>query len=759
MCRGELFSHRTTPRPIFSRRTDRSYLVKSKIFCITLLLSAFALSPLRGQQSVAREWNEVLLEAIRSDFARPTVHARNLFHTSVAMYDAWAAYDDVAETYFLGKTNHGFTCTFEGISLSDDLQSAREEAISYAAYRLLNHRFRISPGADESLHRFDSLMLELGFDTSIVSTDYGTGLPASLGNFIAARLIEFGLQDGSNEQNDYANLYYQPVNPPLIPIVPGNPDILDPNRWQPITLDVYIDQSGHAIPLSTPEFLSPEWGEVASFALSESDRTVFSRDGYNYWVYHDPGPPPYLDTLAFGGLSEEYKWGFSLVSAWSSHLDPGDGVMVDISPGSIGNIQSFPETVEGYREFYDLFDGGDPGTGHPLNPHTGQSYLPQWVPRGDYARVLAEFWADGPASETPPGHWFTILNYVNDHPAVEKRLGGLGPVVDNLEWDVKAYLAMGGAVHDAAVAVWGIKGWYDYIRPVSAIRFMSGHGQSTDPMLPDYTAGGMPLAPGLCAVVFPDDPLALADPGNIGKIKVYAWRGPDYISDPETELAGVGWILAENWWPYQRPTFVTPPFAGFVSGHSTFSRAAAEVMTLLTGDAFFPGGMGEFLAPKNEFLVFEEGPSVDVMLQWATYRDASDQCSLSRIWGGIHPPADDLPGRKIGEKIGVDAFELAEQYFGKSRAGQAPKKFVLAQNYPNPFNPATEIRFSIGFDSDVEIVVYNMLGQKIKTAFTGFRKAGAHSLSIDGIGLASGVYVYRLTTSRGSVARKMMLLR
>ncbi|MDH3441067.1 MAG: hypothetical protein OEM63_09965, partial [Gammaproteobacteria bacterium] len=59
----------------------------------------------------------------------------------------------------------------------------------------------------------------------------------------------------------------------------------------------------------------------------------------------------------------------------------------------------------------------------------------------------------------------------------------------------------------------------------------------------------------------------------------------------------------------------------------------------------------------------EEGPSVDMTLQWATYRDASDQTSLSRLWGGIHPPADDIPGRIIGEQIGLDAFSLARQYF------------------------------------------------------------------------------------------------
>jgi hypothetical protein len=149
------------------------------------------------------------------------------------------------------------------------------------------------------------------------------------------------------------------------------------------------------------------------------------------------------------------------------------------------------------------------------------------------------------------------------------------------------------------------------------------------------------------------------------------------------DQAGAGWILAENWWPYQRPSFVTPPFAGYVSGHSTYSRAAAEIMTLLTGDAFFPGGMGEFVAIKNEFLVFEEGPSVDVKLQWATYRDASDQCSLSRIWGGIHPPADDIPGRLIGEKIGVDAFNFGVKYFD----GKNQEEIPISKNYqvfPNP---------------------------------------------------------------------------
>ena len=93
-----------------------------------------------------------------------------------------------------------------------------------------------------------------------------------------------------------------------------------------------------------------------------------------------------------------------------------------------------------------------------------------------------------------------------------------------------------------------------------------------------------------------------------------AWRG--FPADPETETSGVGWIRAVDWVPYQRSTFVTPAFAGYVSGHSTFSRAAAEVMTAFTGSPFFPGGLSDWTTPAGE-LLHEEGPTSDVTLQWA----------------------------------------------------------------------------------------------------------------------------------------------
>ena len=70
----------------------------------------------------------------------------------------------------------------------------------------------------------------------------------------------------------------------------------------------------------------------------------------------------------------------------------------------------------------------------------------------------------------------------------------------------------------------------------------------------------------------------------------------------------MGWIRAVDWVPYQRPTFVTPAFAGYVSGHSTFSRAAAEVLTAFTGSQYFPGGLASWTIQAGT-LKLENGPT------------------------------------------------------------------------------------------------------------------------------------------------------
>lgn len=707
-------------------------------FPILILLFSFNIS---AQNSAARDWNEELLNAIRLDFARPTVHARNLFHTSILMYDAWAIFDNQAETVFLGKTFNGYTCVFNGINTTGDIESKRREIISYAMLRLLNHRFSTSPGSATSLPAFTALLNSYGYDDNFTSIDYSSGSHAALGNYLASEMIAFGLLDGSNEQNDFANQYYSPINDPLIlDIYEDTNDLIDPNRWQPLAFDVFIDQSGNVIPQSVPSFLGPEWGEVKPFCLLDSYLDILN-NGFDSYIYKDPGAPVYIQNSNEDGIDDPYKWHFALVASWSSQLDPADTTIIDISPGAIGNVDiaDLPETFAEYKAFYDFTNGGDSGTGHLLNPFTNAPYTLQLVKRADYARVLAEFWADGPDSETPPGHWFTLLNYVSDHPETVKKFEGQGVILNDLEWDVKSYLILGGAMHDSAVAIWGIKGYYDYLRPISAIRYMAGKGQSTDITLPSYDPHGIPLIPGHIELVETEDPLAGVGDENVGRIKIYAWKGPDFIVDPATDIAGVDWILGTHWWPYQRGTFVTPPFAGYLSGHSAFSRAAAEVLTRITGDAFFPGGMGTFDIIQNDFLVFEEGPSENFTLQWATYQDASDQTSLSRIWGGIHPPIDDIKARIIGEEIGVEAFNLAKTYFNGTLSNSLFKGNETTNIFPIPFTNKLTIKTS--YNGILNFELYNIIGKLIlKRSINEY----SNTSTINTTTLAAGFYFAKI---------------
>jgi hypothetical protein len=332
----------------------------------------------------------------------------------------------------------------------------------------------------------------------------------------------------------------------------------------------------------------------------------------------------------------------------SAELDPADPTTIDISPG-----------VRGANPL-----GSNDGTGHPVNPATGQPYAPDVVNQGDFTRALTEFWADGPKSETPPGHWNVLANLASDELAPNLQVGGTGPVVDRLQWDVKLYLALNGAVHDAAIASWGLKGHYDSIRPISMIRYMGGLGQSSDPNGPSYNEDGLPLVPGLIEVVTK----ASSAPGqrhaalakDVGKVAIKAWGGTP--PDPKTQTSGAHWMLAGDWIPYQLPTFVTPSFPAYASGHSTFSRAAAEVLTAFTGSEYFPGGESGYTIPANS-LKFEKGPTTDIRLEWATYYDAADQAGQSRLWGGIHIQSDDFNGRIIGAQCGKEAWSLAQRYY------------------------------------------------------------------------------------------------
>ncbi len=597
-------------------------------------------------QSVARQWNEALLDAIRIDFPAPTVHARNLYHTSAAMYDAWATFDDVSAGHF-------YTAKEQAV----DVAAARDEAISYAAYRVLSARYQLAVDPVASQAIFDAVMGSLGYDPAVTTTVGAT--PAAIGNRIADLILTETLNDGSNEANNYQDpTGYVPVNDPMVvdypDVLPENSSPLDdPNRWQPLFINAAVTQNNQ-VGSDLQEYIGPHWGAVTPFAMS-------STSGPNSWSDIDPGPPPALN----GTGDQQYRADTMEVINYSQSLDPNQGpgaTTINISPSVNGNRPLGTHTNQG----------------NSVNPVTGQPYADNFVLTADYGRVLAEFWADGPNSETPPGHWNVIANTVSDDPLLVKRIGGVGPVVDDLEWDVKLYLAMNGATHDAAIAAWGVKREYDYVRPITKIRYQGSLGQSSATNIAAYHPDGLPLIPDLVEVITTASIAAGGKHRNayvnanqdedgdflinyydfqmVGMVVIKSWNHEP--EDTENEVSGVDWILAQNWVPFQNDNFVTPAFAAYVSGHSTFSRASAEVLTQFTGDPYFPGGLGE-KEFDTEFLEFEDGPSQPITLQWATYYDAADEAGISRLWGGIHIAADDFAGRIMGSSIGEDAYQFA----------------------------------------------------------------------------------------------------
>jgi hypothetical protein len=105
------------------------------------------------------------------------------------------------------------------------------------------------------------------------------------------------------------------------------------------------------------------------------------------------------------------------------------------------------------------------------------------------------------------------------------------------------------------------------------------------------------------------------------------------------------------------------------------------------------------------------------------------------------------PGTKILASVkGSESVEIANQY-------------ILRQNYPNPFNPQTTISFSITQQDNVILKIYDVLAREIVTLVNGHMNAGTYEVHFDGSALSSGVYYYRLQTSRGVQIKKMLLLK
>ena len=216
----------------------------------------------------------------------------------------------------------------------------------------------------------------------------------------------------------------------------------------------------------------------------------------------------------------------------------------------------------------------------------------------DREKMISEFWSDGVYTEQPPGHWMRIAEWVSERDH------------HSLDDDVKFFFVLSNALMDAGIAAWDAKAAYDSVRPITAVTAL-------------YR----------------------------GKT-IQAWGGP-----------GNGTISMDgaHWMPYQETDSPTPPFPEFVSGHSAYSAAAAEILREWTGSDLYGGSV--MLASGSSKIEPGVTPRQPVTLLWPTFTAAAEEAGMSRRYGGIHFQAGDEAGRLLGKTVAQDAWSTAQGYW------------------------------------------------------------------------------------------------
>ncbi len=363
----------------------------------------------------------------------------------------------------------------------------------------------------------------------------------------------------------------------LLDLFPGETDYI---RSQMTALG--FDPDDVSIDVTTPQGV----GNVAAHAVTDFRH----HDGANQ--LGDLHPGAYSDYTGYQPVNDPDH--INDPNRWQP-IRFSDGAGGFVAPGYIGphwgNVIPFALTATSH------FRPGPP----ELWPHGGyvaqaEEILHLNAHLDDRQKMIAEYWADGPHSELPPGHWTLFAEFVSrrDQHAFDQ--------------DVQLFFEVGNAVFDAGIAVWECKRFYDFARPITAIRFLK--------------AGKKILA--------------------------------------TVPFQGKQVIKGEDWLPYQPSTFITPPFAEYVSGHSGFSAAAAEILKRFTGS----DDLGASVTLPAGSSRVEPGltPQADVALSWASFSEAADQAGISRRYGGIHFEEGDLLARLLGREVGGVVWDKARSY-------------------------------------------------------------------------------------------------
>jgi hypothetical protein len=500
--------------------------------------------PCSGDDAVVL-WNDQLLDVIRAypKETGPTITARALGVLHTATYDAWAAYDPTAKV-----TRPDGPAQQQANTLAN-----KKEAISYAAYRVLIDLFPPDSFPSTGVYQTPDVLLRTinpppnqPYDpnnTTLASPNDTAAAPAAVGNLAAKAVLDYRHNDGSNQLgNDSKGTLGVPYSDTTgyKPVNDWN-KVTDPWRWQPLCV---LTADGVAAK-------SPPIRDSSASSCADGTETTPSH----------------------------YALQKALTPQWGN-----------VIPFSAGLMSTLPYLVPGPPKNSD-------GTYSTTDIATA---LADTSNLSDASKAKAEYWADGPRTEFPPGHMGVFAQFIC------RKKG------NNLDSDTKLFFMLGNAMMDASIAAWWYKykPEYDFVRPVTAIR--------------EY---------------YKNDPNGIT-----------SWLGPN---------KGFGTVPSQQWMPYQQLTVVTPPFPEYVSGHSTFSAAGATLLSMANGGDTF-GGSITIKAGSSKFE--SNTPAVDVPLSWPTFSDASDEAGMSRRYGGIHFYSGDIHGRGVGRQVAQYVYSTAQNY-------------------------------------------------------------------------------------------------
>ena len=114
---------------------------------------------------------------------------------------------------------------------------------------------------------------------------------------------------------------------------------------------------------------------------------------------------------------------------------------------------------------------------------------------------------------------------------------------------------------------------------------------------------------------------------------------------------------------------------------------------------------------------------------------------------------------KNGEEIRITNNKITSIEVSGRITGGLPVSYELYQNYPNPFNPSTTIKFAIPKESNVNLSIYNVLGELVSTIVNEEMKPGYYEYEFDASQFASGVYLYRIKAGEYVETKKMVLMK